>query len=281
MSLLHAMSITLAHAKQRATRAALRTLISARHPTLACDSTVIWDIPYKSIDELEIGVGVRIMPFCEILVTPHSRFSSKRGRLSLGDNVVIATGVNLRAAGGEIRIGANSGIGQHSVVVAANHQVILGEPPFSRSVGRIADGGGSRSQRMGGRQLRAASRHPDRRQLPHRRGQCGELRGAVRGDLGRHTSAATQGRAEPGRARGPERREVSRRRVARRADGCAARGRRRALARTDRAGVPSWSRRGPRTEAGSRNRADRARERSLRLARGGDEHPGASDDATA
>jgi acetyltransferase-like isoleucine patch superfamily enzyme len=108
MSLLPAMSITLAHAKQRATRAALRTLISARHPTLACDSTVIWDIPYKSIDELEIGVGVRIMAFCEILVTPHSRFSSKRGRLSLGDNAVIATGVNVRAAGGEILIAAGS-----------------------------------------------------------------------------------------------------------------------------------------------------------------------------
>jgi len=71
------------------------------------------------------------MPFCEILVTPHSRFSSKRGQLSLGDNAVIATGVNLRAAGGVIRIGANSGIGQHSVVVAANHKVVLGEAPFS------------------------------------------------------------------------------------------------------------------------------------------------------
>ena len=131
MSLLRAMSVTLAHAKQRATRAALRTLICARHPTLACDSTVIWDIPYRSIDELELGVGIRIMPYCEILVSPLSRFSSKRGRLSIGDNAVIATGVNVRAAGGEIRVGANSGIGQHSVVVAANHQVVLGEPPFS------------------------------------------------------------------------------------------------------------------------------------------------------
>ncbi len=131
MSLLHAMSITLAHARQHATRAALRTLICARHPTLACDSTAIWDVPYKSIDELEIGVGVRVMPFCEILVAPHSRFSSTRGGLSIGDNVVIATGVNLRAAGGEIRIGANSGIAQHSVVVAANHKVFLGEAPFS------------------------------------------------------------------------------------------------------------------------------------------------------
>jgi len=131
MSLLHAMSITLAHAKQRATRAALRAHVCARHPTLSCDSTAIWDIPYRSIDELEIGVGVRIMAFCEILVLPQSRFSSKRGQLSLGDNAVIATGVNLRAAGGVIRIGANSGIGQHSVVVAANHKVVLGEAPFS------------------------------------------------------------------------------------------------------------------------------------------------------
>jgi len=131
MSLLRAMSISLAHAKQRATRAALRTIICARHPGLACDSTVIWDVPYRSIGELELGVGVRIMPFCEILVVPHSRFSSKHGRLSIGDQTVIATGVNLRAAGGEIRIGAGSGIGQHSAVIAANHQVIRGEPYFA------------------------------------------------------------------------------------------------------------------------------------------------------
>lgn len=130
MSLLRAMSVSLAHAKQRATRAALRALICARHPTLACDSTAIWDIPYRSIDELELGVDIRIMPFCEILVIPHSRFTSKHGRLSIGDDVVIATGVNLRAAGGEIRIGTGSAIGQHSTVVAANHQVVLGEPYF-------------------------------------------------------------------------------------------------------------------------------------------------------
>jgi acetyltransferase-like isoleucine patch superfamily enzyme len=131
MSLMRAMSVSLAHARQRATRAALRTLICARHPTLACDSTVIWDIPYRALDELELGVAVRVMPFCEILVIPHSRFSSTPGRLVLGNDAVIATGVNLRAAGGEIRIGTGSAIGQHSVVVAANHQVVLGEPYFS------------------------------------------------------------------------------------------------------------------------------------------------------
>jgi len=131
MSLLRVMSVTLAHARQRAARAALRTIISARHPTLSCDSTVIWDIPYRSLDELELGVDVRIMPFCEILVIPRSRFTSKHGRLSMGDDIVIATGVNLRAAGGEIRIGSGSAIGQHSAVIAANHQVVLGEPYFS------------------------------------------------------------------------------------------------------------------------------------------------------
>jgi len=41
--------------------------------------------------------------------------------LILKDHSVIGSGVNIRAAGGVIELGEYSGIGEHSVVVAANH----------------------------------------------------------------------------------------------------------------------------------------------------------------
>ena len=104
--------------------------IRARHPTLNCHASVIWNYPYREIDAIEIGRDVHVFAYAEIIVFPKTTHSSVRARLELGDGAILAAGVNIRAAGGVIRIGAGSGIGQHSVVVGANHQATLGVPFF-------------------------------------------------------------------------------------------------------------------------------------------------------
>jgi acetyltransferase-like isoleucine patch superfamily enzyme len=116
--------------KRRLVQEVLAHRIRVRNPTLSCHPSAIWDYPYHEIDAIEIGRHVHVFAFTEILVYPTTRHSSVRARLSLGDGAIIATGANLRAAGGEIRIGAGSGIGQHSVVVAANHRAVRGLPYF-------------------------------------------------------------------------------------------------------------------------------------------------------
>jgi acetyltransferase-like isoleucine patch superfamily enzyme len=104
--------------------------IRARHPTLSCHPSAIWNYPYREIDAIEIGRDVHVFAYAEIIVFPKTTHSSVRGGLVLGDGAILAAGVNIRAAGGVIRIGAGSGIGQHSVVVAANHQAMLGQSIF-------------------------------------------------------------------------------------------------------------------------------------------------------
>jgi acetyltransferase-like isoleucine patch superfamily enzyme len=116
--------------KRRLTEAVLAHRIRARNPTLRCHPSTIWDYPYREIEAIVIGRGVHVFAFAEILVYPRSKHTSVRGGLVLGNGVIIATGVNIRAAGGMIRVGDGSAIGQHSVVVAANHRAILGTPYF-------------------------------------------------------------------------------------------------------------------------------------------------------
>jgi acetyltransferase-like isoleucine patch superfamily enzyme len=111
-------------ARQLRTRAVRRILahrIQVRHPTLVCDPTAIWDYGYDDIDAIQLGQRVQVHAFTEIVVQKRSVRSSVEGRLILGDRAVIAACANIRAAGGVIEIGAYSGIGQQSVVVAANH----------------------------------------------------------------------------------------------------------------------------------------------------------------
>jgi acetyltransferase-like isoleucine patch superfamily enzyme len=117
-------------ARSRATRWILAQRIRARHPTMHCDPTAVWDYAYSHIDSIVLGRDVAIGPFAEILVYRTSPFSSVPGKLVMEDRSSISTGVSIRAAGGEIRIGAGSGIGQHVVLVAANHAIKPGMPRF-------------------------------------------------------------------------------------------------------------------------------------------------------
>jgi len=103
--------------------------VRLRHPTLTSDPTAIWDYGYSDIDAIELGERVWVGAFAEVIVQRHARHSRIEGRLKLDDGAVISTGVNLRAAGGAILVGAGSVLSQHCVVVAANHRL---EPGVAR-----------------------------------------------------------------------------------------------------------------------------------------------------
>lgn len=115
-------------ARRLAIEAILAHRIRAKHPTLSCHPTAIWNYPYREIDAIEIGQNVHVFAGVEIIVFPTTRHSNVRGGLVLGDGAVISKGVNIRAAGGVIRIGAGTAISQHCVVIAANHRAVLGQP---------------------------------------------------------------------------------------------------------------------------------------------------------
>lgn len=101
--------------------------VRARNPSLICDPSAVWDYPYGDLDCIRIGRDASVGPFAEIIVRRRTTYSSIEGGLTLGDKAVLSTGANIRAAGGEIRIGAGSGIGQYVVIVAANHMMTPGE----------------------------------------------------------------------------------------------------------------------------------------------------------
>lgn len=73
------------------------------------------------LDSLTIGTGSLIGPYSEIIVLKNSPFSTISGRLLVGDGVRIGMGANIRAAGGEIRIGNRTQIGQHVSIIGSNH----------------------------------------------------------------------------------------------------------------------------------------------------------------
>lgn len=117
--------------RSRSVRWILGHRMRARHRTLKCDPTAIWDYGFKDIDAISIGDQVTVGAFAEIIVRRRGPYSSIAGHLVLSDRSVVSTGVNIRAAGGEIHVGKGSGIGQHCVLVAANHTIQPDEPRFS------------------------------------------------------------------------------------------------------------------------------------------------------
>lgn len=113
-------------AHRRVTRWILGLRVRARFPGLTADPTVIWDYGFKDLDVFEFGEHTVILPHCEILAYKTSRHSSVPGRFMMDEHSILSTGCNVRAAGGEIYIGRHSAIGQHCVLVAANHKLIPG-----------------------------------------------------------------------------------------------------------------------------------------------------------
>ena len=131
MNLLAHATVMVRQMRARTVRRILSHRIQARHPTLICDPTAIWDYAYRDIDAVELGANVSVGPFVEIVVHKHNRHTSHKGRLIVGDRAIISAGANIRASGGVITIGAGSGIGQHSVVVATNHAIRPGVERFN------------------------------------------------------------------------------------------------------------------------------------------------------
>jgi acetyltransferase-like isoleucine patch superfamily enzyme len=113
--------------KRRWVDAILSNRICARHPTLNCHPSALWDYGYHDMDAIEIGEDVTVAAFTEILIYKRSPNSAIEGRLILGDRSIIQANTNIRAAGGVIRVGVQSAVGQGSVVVAANHSIRPGE----------------------------------------------------------------------------------------------------------------------------------------------------------
>lgn len=81
---------------------------------------------YWQVDDfgsISIGDNVWIGPYSDIVVLSSTAYSPIRGKLTIGDRVVIGSGANIRAAGGEIAIGSNALIGQRVSLLAANHEI--------------------------------------------------------------------------------------------------------------------------------------------------------------
>jgi acetyltransferase-like isoleucine patch superfamily enzyme len=130
MALPYHLVIVLRRWRQRATSRILAHRLEYRHPSLRTHPTVIWDYSFRDIDAIEVGTGVIVNAYAEIVVYKRTRHSAVEGRLVLGDGVIISVGTNIRASGGTIRIGAGSGIGQHAVLIAANHKIAFHTPYF-------------------------------------------------------------------------------------------------------------------------------------------------------
>ncbi len=70
---------------------------------------------------LQMGRGVSIGRYSEIIIMYRSKESKIAGELSIGDRAVIGSFCNIRACGGKIQIGRNALIAQNVSMVAANH----------------------------------------------------------------------------------------------------------------------------------------------------------------
>jgi len=76
---------------------------------------------FDDIKSLNLGTNVWVGPYSDIVVIRKSDYSSVEGYLSIGNRVVIGSGVNIRAAGGSIVIGNNALLAQNVSLIAANH----------------------------------------------------------------------------------------------------------------------------------------------------------------
>lgn len=98
-----------------------RAMVRARFAGLQVKGPSVWE--YDRLDAFDIADGVWVGPFTEIVAYSHSARSRVPGKLVLKRRAVVSTGANLRAAGGVIEIGEDSGVGQGCVVVASNHRI--------------------------------------------------------------------------------------------------------------------------------------------------------------
>lgn len=99
--------------------------LKALYPTLNVE--VPNTIRFDTIGAIQLGEGVSIGPYSEIVVLASDPHSSVAGKLVIGSEVIIGKGGNIRAAGGEIRIGTRSMLAQDVTLIASNHRVEKGK----------------------------------------------------------------------------------------------------------------------------------------------------------
>jgi len=101
------------------------SLVLLRFPGVEIQRPSIWQ--FDTLDAIEIETGVWIGPFTEIVAYARSPRSQIAGKLILKRGAIVAAGACIRAAGGVISIGEDSGVGQGSVVVASTHSIAPGK----------------------------------------------------------------------------------------------------------------------------------------------------------
>lgn len=73
---------------------------------------------------VEMGRGIHIGCYSEIIIMHRCKESKIAGRLIIGDRVIIGAFCNIRACGGQIRIGKNTACGQHVSLIAGGHVLV-------------------------------------------------------------------------------------------------------------------------------------------------------------
>ncbi len=100
--------------------------VQYKNPDANISAPIVWE--YDDIEAIAIGSETLIGAFSEIIVFVESPFSKIPGRLTIASRVLIGSGANIRAAGGEITIGQNSMLGQQVSLVASNHLIGSAKP---------------------------------------------------------------------------------------------------------------------------------------------------------
>lgn len=92
-----------------------------KFPGLSATFPSYWLV--DNFESISIGENVWVGPYADIVVLTSTTYSPIKGKLTIGDRVVIGSGANIRAAGGTIVIGNNALLGQRVSLIAANHMV--------------------------------------------------------------------------------------------------------------------------------------------------------------
>ncbi len=101
--------------------------VQYKNPNADISAPIVWK--YDDIEAISIGSQTLIEPFSQIVVEVSSPLSTIPGRLRIAERVIIGSGANIRAAGGEISIARNSMLGQQVSLIASNH-LISSEKPY-------------------------------------------------------------------------------------------------------------------------------------------------------
>ncbi len=99
-------------------RKILRNLEKRYQCTFSNTSTVVFD----DLADMKIGKGVIFAPYSILHVKNKDVSKKKNTFFSVGENTTFEQFCNIRASGGNLRIGSHCLIGQHVSIITANHE---------------------------------------------------------------------------------------------------------------------------------------------------------------